>query len=148
MVDDRTPVLFIFTEGKTSNSLRKKFILEIEKVFSLATEGDYIKTYKNGAPCQFMGRTMPVESLMIYTKSGEFDATEIDLDIEAIRPGRGSYPTEKPVSLLTSIFNQFLKAGNMILDPFAGSGSSGKAASALGLHSILIDILHNPLSKI
>jgi site-specific DNA-methyltransferase (adenine-specific) len=40
----------------------------------------------------------------------------------------GRHPTEKPLSLMAEIIADFTKAGDTILDPFMGSGTTGVAA--------------------
>jgi site-specific DNA-methyltransferase (adenine-specific) len=40
----------------------------------------------------------------------------------------GGYPTEKPVDLLRVLVNQSSAPGELVADPFAGSGSTGVAA--------------------
>lgn len=42
------------------------------------------------------------------------------------------HPTQKPLLLMTSIINDFVPPGDHILDPFAGSGTTGVAAVQLG----------------
>jgi site-specific DNA-methyltransferase (adenine-specific) len=42
------------------------------------------------------------------------------------------YPTEKPVPLLQKFIEQSSSPGELVLDPFVGSGSSGEAALRLG----------------
>ncbi len=42
---------------------------------------------------------------------------------------RNGYPTEKPVPLLQTLISQSSMPGDLVLDPFMGSGSSGVAAA-------------------
>lgn len=42
------------------------------------------------------------------------------------------YPTEKPVALLRTLILQSSQRGELVLDPFCGSGSTGRAARELG----------------
>lgn len=44
----------------------------------------------------------------------------------------GEHPTEKPVSLMCEIIEKFTNPGDIVLDPFMGSGSTGVAAVRLG----------------
>lgn len=44
----------------------------------------------------------------------------------------GAHPTEKPIALLTDFVRLFSERGETILDPFAGSGTTGVAAKLLG----------------
>lgn len=45
---------------------------------------------------------------------------------------RNGYPTEKPVELHKVLISQSTKPGEIVLDPFMGSGSAGEAAVRLG----------------
>lgn len=44
----------------------------------------------------------------------------------------GGYPTEKPVGLWRDLIANSSQPGDVVLDPFSGSGSSGQAALELG----------------
>lgn len=44
----------------------------------------------------------------------------------------GGYPTEKPVELLSILVRQSTAAGELVIDPFLGSGSTGVAATRAG----------------
>lgn len=52
----------------------------------------------------------------------------------------GAYPTQKPVSLLEKLIAQSTDEGNLVIDPFAGSGSTLEAAKNLGRLSIGFDV--------
>lgn len=45
---------------------------------------------------------------------------------------RGGYPTEKPVELARTLIEQSTSRGELVLDPFAGSGAFGEAALRAG----------------
>jgi site-specific DNA-methyltransferase (adenine-specific) len=51
----------------------------------------------------------------------------------------GEHPTEKPVSLMMEIVKKFTNPGDIILDPFMGSGTTGVAAVRLGRRFIGIE---------
>ena len=51
----------------------------------------------------------------------------------------GKHPTQKPLSLLTRIILASTKPGSWILDPFAGSSTTGIAASLTGRRYLGID---------
>ncbi len=55
--------------------------------------------------------------------------------------GRAVHPTQKPLLLLEPLLAYCCPEGGTVLDPFAGSGSTGLAASQSGRHAILIE--HN-----
>jgi DNA modification methylase len=42
------------------------------------------------------------------------------------------YPTEKPAAVAEVLVSQSTKAGELVIDPFAGSGAFGVAATAAG----------------
>jgi site-specific DNA-methyltransferase (adenine-specific) len=50
------------------------------------------------------------------------------------------HPTQKPLMLFRGILNDFSKAGDLILDPFAGSGTTLRAAKDLGRKAIGIEL--------
>lgn len=52
----------------------------------------------------------------------------------------GKHPTQKPVSLLERIVTASTKKGDIILDPFTGSSTTGIVASKLGRKFIGIDL--------
>lgn len=54
--------------------------------------------------------------------------------------GNGLHPTQKPVSALTPIIDAFTSKGDIVLDPFWGSGSSLLPAKSLGRPYVGIEI--------
>ena len=52
---------------------------------------------------------------------------------------RTGYPTQKPIKILERIVRVHSDPGDVVLDPFAGSGTTGAAALDLGRDCILID---------
>jgi DNA modification methylase len=59
---------------------------------------------------------------------------------EALPPENREHPVEKPVSLLADLIIPTTVAGQIVLDPFAGSGSTLLAAKNLGRQAIGIEI--------
>jgi site-specific DNA-methyltransferase (adenine-specific) len=51
--------------------------------------------------------------------------------LEATRVANG-YPTEKPVALSEKLVQQSSMEGDLVIDPFVGSGSTGAAAVSQG----------------
>ncbi|MFS0853874.1 DNA-methyltransferase [Microbacterium sp. 179-I 3D4 NHS] len=49
------------------------------------------------------------------------------------------YPTQKPEGILRRIIRASSRPGDRVLDLFAGSGTTGAVASALGRESVLVD---------
>ena len=52
---------------------------------------------------------------------------------------RTGYPTQKPLGILRRILSVHSKPGDLVLDCFAGSGTTGAAALELGRRAILMD---------
>ena len=52
---------------------------------------------------------------------------------------RGHHPTQKPLGLLLDLIQQFTDPGDLILDPFMGSGTTLRAAKDLGRRAIGIE---------
>jgi DNA modification methylase len=51
-----------------------------------------------------------------------------------------SHPTVKPTPLMEYLVKLVTPPGGIVLDPFGGSGSTGKAAHNLGFHFILVEL--------
>ncbi|WP_421188020.1 DNA-methyltransferase [Aeromonas sanarellii] len=62
--------------------------------------------------------------------------------LECKRVHRG-YPTEKPVALLETLISQSSGHGDLVVDPFFGSGSTLVAAENLGRKAMGCDISHS-----
>jgi DNA modification methylase len=58
---------------------------------------------------------------------------ETDMVIEADYPTKRSHPYGKPERVFEDILVRFCRPGELVIDPFAGSGVSGRVAERLGL---------------
>jgi site-specific DNA-methyltransferase (adenine-specific) len=56
---------------------------------------------------------------------------------------RVEHPTQKPEALIERIIRASSNPGDLILDPFVGSGTTSRVAAHLGRHSVGIDINPN-----
>jgi len=52
---------------------------------------------------------------------------------------RAGYPTQKPLRLLERIVAASSRPGDLVLDPYAGSGTTGVAAARLGRRWLMVD---------
>jgi hypothetical protein len=68
--------------------------------------------------------------------------------VNAVAQERLGYPTQKPVALLERIIAASSNAGDLVLDPFCGCGTTIHAAQKLGRQWIGIDITHLAISLI
>jgi len=67
-------------------------------------------------------------------------------DISSIQNGeKTKYATQKPIKLLERILALYSAEGDLCMDPFAGSGTLGRACRNMGRNYILFDI--NPEAK-
>lgn len=53
--------------------------------------------------------------------------------------GNTHHPNEKPVIAIIPLIEAFSKPGDLVLDPFCGSGTTGLAAKTVGRRFVLID---------
>lgn len=54
--------------------------------------------------------------------------------------GRALHPTQKPLGIVSPLLAYSCPPGGTVLDPFAGSGSTGLAARVAGIHATLIEL--------
>ena len=57
--------------------------------------------------------------------------------------GNKAHPTQKAVSIITPLIESFSKPGDVVLDPFSGSGTTAIAAALTHRHYIGIEIEHS-----
>lgn len=74
-----------------------------------------------------------------FHMSGELDYMDV-WNFPSVRPYRGKHPAEKPLEMLRHIISASSYEGDIVLDCFAGSGSTGVASLNLNRLSVLIDI--------
>jgi site-specific DNA-methyltransferase (adenine-specific) len=102
----------------------------------------------NGAP-QFTGDRpgQGFESIAIahrpgkkkWNGGGKHAFWECPLDHGAGNGERNEHPTQKPVGLMMELVADFTDRGDMVLDAFAGSGTTGVACLRLGRHFVGIE---------
>lgn len=78
-----------------------------------------------------------------YRRSGILHVDQESLPsviaLDKVRPGTNIHPTEKPVELLKILIEYSTSPGDFVFDPYAGSGSTLKAAKDLGRHAMGIE---------
>jgi site-specific DNA-methyltransferase (adenine-specific) len=78
------------------------------------------------------------EACLFYPKEGHEFIERIPDVIKACRTGNDDHPTQKPVNLIRHIIES--NVGNLILDPFMGSGTTLLACKEIGRSGIGIEI--------
>lgn len=83
----------------------------------------------------------PYKKIYAHESKGK-PSTDYWDDLHSIAMGSEErvYPTQKPVALLKRIIEMSTEVGDIVLDPVAGSGTTGVAASLLGRNYMLFDI--------
>ncbi|BAS17615.1 DNA adenine methyltransferase YhdJ [Arthrobacter sp. Hiyo8] len=61
-------------------------------------------------------------------------------DFPSVRPFKGKHPAEKPLDMLRHVISASSYPGDIVLDCFSGSGSTGVAALQLGRRAICMEI--------
>lgn len=86
----------------------------------------------------------PTHENMIFAVRGKFafpgGRPRDLLTCEKVNSAHMVHPTEKPVALLEDIITSITRADDIILDPFAGSGSTLIAARNTGRHFLGIEL--------
>jgi site-specific DNA-methyltransferase (adenine-specific) len=71
--------------------------------------------------------------LILFFEKGKRRLNDLGIaDVISVPRVRGGYPAEKPVEVADVLIRQSSEAGELVADPFMGSGSVGVAAAKLG----------------
>jgi adenine-specific DNA-methyltransferase len=73
--------------------------------------------------------------LVLYCKRGRRDVAyrrSSIIEVDKVHPSRAIHPTEKPVPLIEYFVEMSTKPGEVVLDPYSGSGSTTVAAQRAG----------------
>jgi DNA modification methylase len=81
---------------------------------------------KPGAACKWHDKSSAIENIIRPGQHG----------IRKILPSAEQHPTEKPVELARHFIRLHSQPGDVVLDPFAGHGSTGEAAIIEGVNFI------------
>ncbi len=123
-------------------------------IFGDDETSDYIKAYAGDMDWrkvkrlvwdkvnQGMGYTYRARyEFIVFLEKGNRKLNSLSIpDILTVKKVTGGYPTEKPVALMEILIKQSSKEGDLICDPFMGSGSVAVACERLGRRFIGCDI--------
>jgi site-specific DNA-methyltransferase (adenine-specific) len=83
----------------------------------------------------------PQHELIGFYEEGYRPGNRRDLpDVLTYRRVARGYPTQKPVALLKTLITQASQPGELVCDPFCGSGSTCKTARQLNRRALLCDV--------
>jgi DNA modification methylase len=85
---------------------------------------------KPGGPCKWYDESNRIENIIRPGYKG----------IAKVIPSAEQHPTEKPVNLAAHFIQLHTLPGEVVLDPFMGSGTTGIAALKLGRQFIGVEI--------
>lgn len=115
---------------------------------------DYVRTgawVKRGSTPQFSGDRPATghESITIchpsgrkrWNGGGSHAIWDVPIVLNRARASNSErvHPTQKPLVLMMQLVEQFTDPGELIVDPVAGSGTTGVAAKRLGRRAVLIE---------
>lgn len=87
------------------------------------------------------------EIIRVFRMDGSKEFTDV-WNFASVRPYKGKHPAEKPTSLLEHAIEATTFPNDVVLDCFAGSGSTALAALKLGRRTVSIEIESRWTSKI
>lgn len=84
--------------------------------------------------------------LILFLEKGRRRLSDLGVpDVIRQRRIRGGYPAEKPSAVSEILVSQSSDPGDLVIDPFLGSGSVGVAAARLGRHFMGSDVCEEAL---
>lgn len=138
--DKDTPIIYMYSQAKSGLAAMNDYTTLFEKLdFIPIGRGEYTKLQKDGVTRvrNMRGNIIEPEGIIVFNQSGKFDPNIKDLNFKLVRP-RG-YQTEKPAEMLKKMIEMTTEEGDVVFDPFAGSGVTGAEAVKLGRKPTLIE---------
>lgn len=137
---ENTPVIHMYSQAESGMKAMQRYNdLFLEKGFKPVGKGEYQKTFKDGITPTTSpnGKVAKPEGILVFTQSGELDKKLENLNFKLVRPN--GYQTEKPAEMLKAMIEMTTNKGDVVLDPFAGSGVTGAEAVKAGRKAHLIE---------
>lgn len=138
---EESPVVYMYSQSKSSEKTMSAYTQKlIDAGYIPLAKGDYYKMSAKGTRLTMPMRPdpLPPEGIIIFNRTGKYDFKQKpDLQFKLVRP-RG-YQTEKPAELLDALIKMTTDEGDVVLDPFAGSGVTPTEAVRAGRKAVAIE---------
>jgi site-specific DNA-methyltransferase (adenine-specific) len=156
--------LYVFCDPETLVNITPKvqcqgFGIKKPLVWHKVGRVTYKKCDRCGHPHEYRGKGSPgmgypyrsCYELILFAQKGKRKPPENKgvrdvLEVPRIKD-RKAYPTEKPVELLRTLIQQSSHEGDLIVDPFAGSGSTIQAGLEGGRRAFGFDIQQSTIDR-
>jgi hypothetical protein len=138
--NDDTPVFYMFSQAPSGMKQMQKYTDKmIDAGFKPVARGEYTKLQQDGVTRTRNMRGQPdyPEGIIMFTKSGTANIENPDLNFKLVRPK--GYQTEKPAELARRLIHMATKEGEVVLDPFSGSGVVPAEAIRAGRKAVAVE---------
>jgi adenine-specific DNA-methyltransferase len=152
----RSPFAAFLKKVRTQSGLTMHQLTAEVGAFGKVNHGGAVSNWEDGRNtpsreqynkiCKALLKTKKVTSMPAYEDivrpfimSGDKEFTDV-WTFPSVRPFKGKHPAEKPLSMLKHAIEATTYKGDIVLDCFSGSGSTGEAAVRLGRRAIVMEI--------
>lgn len=152
----RSPFAHFLRETRKKTGMSTNEVAEIIGAYGRVNHGGSVSNWEAGrnipsreqyakvcAALFATGKIDPMPGYEDVVRPFRVDATKEFTDVwtfPSVRPYKGKHPAEKPASMLEHAIEATTFPGDIVLDCFAGSGSTALAAIKLGRRSISMEI--------
>lgn len=160
----RSPFGHFLRQARLRSGLTQHELTELTGAYGDVNHGGAVSNWEAGRNtpsrdqyeriCSAMVGTGRVDSMppyedvvRVFTMDGSKEFTDV-WTFPSVRPYRGKHPAEKPLALLEHAIGATTYPGDIVLDCFAGSGSTAVAALGLGRRAVAMEIEHRWLEVI
>ena len=152
----RSPFANFLREAREQAGMSQHVLTGITGAYGKVNHGGAVSNWEAGRNtpsrsqyekmCEALCATGKVKNMPPYEdviRPFDMDATKEFTDVwtfPTVRPYKGKHPAEKPLALLEHAIRASSYPGDVVLDCFAGSGSTAVAALRLGRRSVSMEI--------
>lgn len=144
-----SPIVYMYSQAKSGVQVMQKYTDQLlNHGFKPIGRGEYTKLQQDGITQvrNMRGDVIVPEGIIVFNKSGELNPNITNLNFRLVRPK--GYQTEKPAEMLKSLIEMTTNEGDVVLDPFAGSGVTGEQAIKTGRRTVLVEKDPNAVENI